>query len=62
MDTDAAIEKLQKCCDENNLPFDLNWDYDNNGQLVIYTDAYLVNGQWISSDLLGTEFGVEAEQ
>lgn len=48
MNTDEAIASLQHKCDELGLPFSLSWDYDNYGQLVIYTDAYLVSGEWLS--------------
>lgn len=50
MNTDEAVQKLQEECDRLGFPFRLNWEYDNDCQLVIYTDAYLKDGQWVKSE------------
>jgi hypothetical protein len=55
MTIDETIEKLQEVCDKLNLPYSLNWDFENNGQIIIYTDAFMKNGELVSSDLLNCE-------
>lgn len=55
MTIDETIEKLQEVCDKLNLPYSLNWDFDNDNQIVIYTNAFMKDGKIVSGYLLEYE-------